>query len=317
MANSDYTADKLLLAIKRRTFMPTAQIAFQDSELLSMADEEQRTYVLPFIRGINEEHLLYKQTYTLDGSTTSWLLPPGASGEALRSVEITNSNGDFIPWARVEPGQEQKTRTGFYIDDEMLVSASVPPPSGSLRVRYWRRPGKLITDTTRFGIISPDQFDGDTAVNGKLKFEVLTANTTNISVGSSLQFVEAGPGFRTLHAAKATVVDTATEAPSSLITIDTAFPTGVDFTNCYVCLSDESPVPQVPLECHALLAQRVAAVVIESRRADGLDTALQRLAQMKDDITVLMADRTQQEQRHVQNFYGPGWKRFRARRLLP
>lgn len=309
MANSDYTNDQLLLAIKRRTFMPAPQIAFTDTELLAMADEEQRTFIVPFLRGINEEHLLYKQTYTLDGSTTSWLLPGWATGEALRSVEITNSNGDFIPWQRVEPGQEQKTRTGFYIDDERIVAASVPPPSGTMRVRYWRRPGKLVL-VARARDISGTLQGGATATYAD-------SGAPPWSHFSSVQIVEAGPGVGAGGVGFRTAWDGLANVVTNTSTTLTPTPDATISTNIYLCLADESPVPQVPLECHALLAQKVACSVIEHRGAPNLQSAREELAQLKESVTELLSDRTQQEPRHVQNFYGPGWKRFRARRLLP
>jgi hypothetical protein len=313
VANSDYLSAALLAAIKRRTFMPTAQIAFSDSDLLAMADEEQRTYVVPFLRGLNEEHLLYKKVYTLDGVTTVFPFPAGADGEALRTVEVTDASGVFTPWNRIEPGQEQKLRTGFYVDDESIVLTSSPAPSGQMRARYWRRPGKLIGDATRYGLVTPAS--GDSAVNGKTQFQ-FPNTVTAITDGASVQFVEAGPGFRTLH--EGAVSDPSSGDPGkTLIQLAPAFPAGTDFTNCYVCLSDESPVPQLPLESHVLLAQRVACSVIEHRGAPNLQSAREELAAIRAALTELMGQRTQGAKRHVQNFFGPGWRRYRARRPLP
>lgn len=314
MANADYTTDALLASIKRRILMASGASVLSDSDLLALADDELRTFLLPFIREVNEEHLIYRYTAAVVSGQQAYAIPAAAAGEALRTVEVTNASGEYIKQDRIEAAQELKVRKGFYIDDEHLYLVPSPVQGATLRLRYWRRPGKLIgvasgvTDPTRFGKI----IEG---AAGGTSFQM--PNTiTAISDTTLCQFVEAGPGFRTLH--EATPNDISSGDPGyNAVTIDIAFPAGVDLSNCYICLIDESPVPQVPAELHPLLAQQTALTAILSRGAPGGETATMKRDEMKRDLTALLANRTQGSPKHVQNFYAPGWNRYRARRLPP
>jgi hypothetical protein len=313
VANSDYLSAALLAAIKRRTFMPTAQIAFSDSDLLAMADEEQRTYVVPFLRGLNEEHLLYKKVYTLDGVTTVFPFPAGADGEALRTVEVTDASGVFIPWNRIEPGQEQKLRTGFYVDDESHRAGQL---AGALRADA----GAVLeaagqADRRRHPVRA--RHAGQRGQRGQRQDAVPIPQHRHRHHRRRLGAVRRGRP-RLPHSARGRRVRPLLRRPrQDAHPAGPRLPGGTDFTNCYVCLSDESPVPQLPLESHVLLAQRVACSVIEHRGAPNLQSAREELAAIRAALTELMGQRTQGAKRHIQNFFGPGWRRYRARRLLP
>src|SRR5690606_8653031 len=68
----------------------------------------------------------------------------------------------------------------------------------------------------------------------------------------------------------------------------------------YVCLAGESPVPQIPVEFHALLAQEVVVKVLEALGKSTKD-AKDDLKTLKENLPNLITPRVQGESRRVVN----------------
>lgn len=117
-----------------------------DVELLSDADSEIRLTLLPMLRTVNEEYLVRSiDVATLNGRAQ---LPSRAMGAGVRLVQILVGSS-LTPLPRMDPAQDYGALVsgyprGFYFDGGAIVCL----PSGTnatLRIRYYARPGQLVT----------------------------------------------------------------------------------------------------------------------------------------------------------------------------
>ncbi len=177
----------------------------------------------------------------------------------------------------------------------------VPTPStGTLRLFYFGRPNSLVATSAVATISSID-------VTRLIVTTTATIPSTMTS-GVSVDFVDATPGFRSLAIDQAT---TGTVAGTT-VTLSTALPASV-LAGDYVCLAGESPVPQIPVELHPLLAQRVVVKALEALAPDKMVAAKAICDEMRKSALTLLTPRAEGSARVIVNRYAPGFGRFGRR----
>lgn len=297
---TEWTTDALLGSIRRRASFPTGDEAWSDTDILALATEAMRDYILPTIREVHEEFLIASHDISVVAGTTSYRLPKRFAAEALRLVLMTDSTGGYVPMTRVEPESARKLQIGFYLEDDKLVTAWTPTQSTTIRVKYYWRPSKLVLITRGFTVSTINTTP--TGVN--------VSETTNgvLAASSVVDFMGADPGFRIR------AIDLSVSDVSAFPRVDMPSTTGIEVGN-YLCIAGESIVPQIPAELHPLLAQRTAVKLGEGQAGSaGYDAALAELERMEKRARSMFAERTEGNSRYVQNFYAPGWGRNTIRR---
>src|SRR5262249_21702328 len=133
---------------------------------------------------------------------------------------------------------------GFYLAGNQAMLVPNPSGLGTLRFVYHRRPSTLVLPSQAAVISS--------AING-------TTGAFNVSNASAI-----GLAFPDIVSAKSSFDILANRLACEIIgaTITPDLPAdvlgaGID-TGDYVCVVGTSPVPQIPVELHPLLAQRTA-----------------------------------------------------------
>lgn len=304
-SGTEWTTDALIASIQRRASFPTGDEAWSSADILALATEAMRDYVLPVIREVHEEFLVATYDISVTSGVTSYRLPKRVAAEALRLVLMSDGNGGFLPMTRVEPEAARKLQIGFYLEDDKLVLSWSPTQATTVRLKYYWRPSKLVLPAAALTI------DGVSSETVCTVSEV--PNATAITDLSTVDVVGDVPGFR-VRAVDAFVVDALGAYPSITLSGVTLQTNGVEIGN-YICLAGESCVPQIPAELHPLLAQRVAVKMGEGQGGSaGYEAALAELAQMERRARSLFAERTEGNPRYVHNFYAPGWGRNTIRR---
>ena len=179
-----------------------------------------------------------------------------------------------------------------------MVLVPSPSQSGTLRLEYHRRPSALVT-TSAVATIS--------SINGARTVITTTATIPSTIVsGISVDVVDNTPGFKTL------VMDATTTATTSgtTITLTAALPSSVAAGD-YVCLAGESPVPQIPVELHPLLAQRTKAAALEALGDPKAVQAMQVCDRMRQSAMVQLSPRSKGSPRYLINRNAPGLGRRR------
>ena len=319
MSGFDYTSTELLIDVKRKSFVPISQITFSDDDLLSMADEEIQTGIVPFIMSVREEYLVDYQDITIDANNRAYEIPSRAIGAKLRDVTVlinplsTNQpNERSLPQINAEDAVYNNsfnnflsTQAFFLRDNQVILSPNSTNFGGqTLRLYYFKRPNRLVPTSSCAQIVS---IITNTAVINLIPTAFGNGNT--ISIISDV--VKAKPPFKLLTMDITLSIDTTTNTVTFPADISTYGITVGD----YICLSGESPIAMIPVEVQSLLAQRVAVKLLASMGDDkNFQIATNRLVEMEHSIRDLLSNRVEGANRkcvsHFNTFSSNPFRRF-------
>lgn len=168
---------------------------------------------------------------------------------------------------------------------------------GVLRVTYERRPSKLVTTSSCAQV---------TAINGQV-VSVSSVPSSWVN-GDTVDLQQAQPQFDYLGTRDITDI--------TLLDITLSGDLTDLVVGDYLCPEGQSCVPQVAVEFHMLLAQRVVCKIYELQGyLDKLKASQMKLKEMEDDLTALITPRTQSAPKVINPSWGgraPGnnWARF-------
>lgn len=272
---------------------PSTDEALATADFLAFADEELQTEVVQVLLAAREEYLVSKIPFdqTIVSGTTRYAMPPRAIGGRLRQVLISGTDGAYVPLPRVEP-ENSTDDVGYVFDGNSLVLTD-STLTGTLRQTYFMRPNRLVA-TSAVGLI--------TAINTGTG--VVTCNIpATFTTSERYDFVKGTPGFEcsaidlTASAVGgSTITFTAGDLPSSLAVGD------------YVCLAGESPIPQIPVELHPFLSQRVVVRALSAIGDAKREFAQQDADRLRARAVSLISPRDQGGKRPIINRFGPGFR---------
>jgi hypothetical protein len=234
-----YDTESLLSMIERRAAIPLSQVTFTEDEILEIANEVVSDIILPDILKARQEYFVIYEDLTLtQGSSDNdpWIrIPARAIGQTIVSVSEPDNDFEFDPCAYWVEGSK------IYFDTDR---------STPVRVRYHLRPGQLVT-LSKVGVIT--SIDTNTNTVG------VSARPDDFTDGARCDFIRGNAAFDLL-------------AKDQVVTFDPNIATNLIFSTLpselqvgdYVCLADQSPVPQIPIEWFSYLSQHVAAIILEA-----------------------------------------------------
>ena len=246
-----YTTANLLSAIARRSFMPANQSTFSDLEILAMATEEFRSWILPEIFKIRQEFMVYHKDYAITANQAGYVVPDRAFGSTVREVQIIRGSQIIDP-SLIAMEHVDSTQTGYpqrfyFKNDKVMLFPTPSATADTLRMHYYLTPGELI-ETTEAAIISA--IDTGTGVVS------VTTIPDGWVTGDTFDFIKktGGHEYRDVDA-ESTLVSgtdiTFSSLPSDLVVGD------------YICLQGYSPLVQIPFTLRETLAQHAAAALLE------------------------------------------------------
>lgn len=195
-------ASEFLTQVRNLGMLPSASTqALDDVSILRHADMEVQTRILPMLRRLNEEYLVASVDLTAVNGRVE--LPLRAAGAAVRHVQLVMTGGGLRPLPRLMPERTYGYPTvttyaqGYYFDGGGLV-LQPDGASGTVRLRYYMRPGALRTlQTLPTSYIGTDpggliaSVTADTPSVGRTTF-VISQFTSGVPAGS-VDFVSQGP----------------------------------------------------------------------------------------------------------------------------
>lgn len=297
---SPYIASAFLQSMKRRGKIPaSSDRSFSTDDLLGLATEELQGYISQLLMSVREEYLVADYNFTTDGSA-EYKLPPRAIGAKLRQVWYVPSSGSPVPVARIEPKAAAGiTSTGsspvaFYAKRNSIVLVPTPGAGVNMRQEYFLRPSSLVYD---------DQAGEITNINTGTNTVTLASMPLDFVTGATYDFISARePSFDLLG-----MDYTGTVSGSTLIF--SSLPTGLAVGD-YVAFSGQSPIPQIPVELHALLSQRTVYKVLEASGDPKASVAEAACERERTRALEFLTPRSQGDGRFVINYHGPGWRRW-------
>lgn len=248
-----FTTTNLLSAIERRSFAPASQTTFETEDILAIASEEIRDFILPAIIGVREEFLVYPYEVTVTSGTDRYRLPKRAFGETVREVKIRRNN-TIIDIPRVNPDDVPDTSSGspdrFYMRNNDVVLW--PNPNNStdvLLIYYYITPGELIALASGAVISSID-----TANN----IVTVSSIPSTWSTGDIFDLIKANGGQEYLESG---ITLTSSLISGSNITLP-SLPSDLAVGD-YISIEETSPLLQIPSSFRGVVAQSAAAAILE------------------------------------------------------
>jgi hypothetical protein len=301
MAANTYTTSDLISLIKLLGHVPQGNLTFTPANILTLADFELQTAISKQLKETDEG---FFQTVVEYDQNDTGLYPVPGNAIASTAYAVQVRNGQAIwPVSRQEVAEMTTTTypsTGnwtYFIRSNTFHLLPSQFGGGVLTITYDRRRSKLVP-TTSCGQVS--------AINGQVV--TVTSVPTSWVVGDSIDLQQSSPQFDYLG------------------TVDITNISGTDITltgdltdlavDDYLCLEGQSCIPQIPVEFHQLLAQRVVCKIYELQGyMDKLKAAKAILKEMEDALTALVTPRTQAAPKVINPSWGgrkPGsnWARF-------
>lgn len=276
---SRYTTDDLIKSVRRRATIPSTSAILTTEDLAELATDELLTFIVPKIMTVREDYFLtFKDFATSIYNTPTGVqmpIPSDAVGSKLRDVCIVNSDGQLTPIERIDVRDlYSSNRTGYYIENSTVILYPKSLNVSTIRMYYISRPAELVLKTDAGSVIRI-QDDGETVILSRTPF--------NIKVGESVQFTNRKQPFNTL------AHSIVTEVNGSTIKVESN--EGLSL-GAWCSLSGTSPVPQIPVEAHMVLAQAVTCKALEAMGdAQGLSIANDKLERDLESMFIYISPR--------------------------
>lgn len=295
-----WTSTELLASVKRRAGVPLSQATFTSAEVLTLANEEMMGYMVPLVTSIREDFWVTHEDVALTEDTDTYRIPYRAVGGTLRELSIIDAAGFVRNIPRVDLSNEAEETFGFVVEGDRVRLLNDGAYSTwrlgvTLRFTIYLRPNQIVT-TAEAGVVSSFSVGAKTIT--------LTSAPAGFTGNTTWDIVRARSPFEmlTYDAAGALVTNTITfthDLPDDLAAGD------------YVCLREQTPVPQLPVELHPLLAQKVAVRILESMQmSEALDKAREELGKLEKDARDVIKPRVVGQATAVVNRVSPYRARF-------
>lgn len=294
MANA-YTATQLLTSLKSRGLIPSTDETLAASDFLRFVNEEVQTYIVPLLLSVREDYLVTYADVSIVSGTAEYDIPERAVASKLRGIYRLVGNAYVqLPRLELEDVQDWEATgepQGYYLRANKVVLVPSPSASGTLRLHYYQRPNRVVT-TSEVGEIT--NIVGTTITISAAPSAFVTSTASN---GVLYDIVKGKAGFDCL-AKDQSVTVAGTSLTFSAVSSSVAI-------GDYVCLAQESPIPQIPVELHPLLSERVTNTAL---KALGDAKATYAVAdQMEKKILEVLRPRVDGSPRYFMNRHGIGW----------
>lgn len=259
----EWTVTELLAAVKRGVQLPDANGALSDEDILKLAQRKYDTVVWPLLLKLREEFAVVREDQAVTAGQQAYPIPWRASIGVIRDVTYRPDSDDRgVPLVTIpldELGVYEKYRNPSWdapyamaLEDNDILLVPIPDTTrGELRVRYYKRPGRLV-EKSRAGSIS--------AVSGTavtLASSVVAFNADLGPVSVAVDVFRPTPPFWGVCSTTVTIDGTSVTWPTNAETV------GIEVGD-YLTLEDEAVVITLPAEWHAALESATMAEVYKS-----------------------------------------------------
>jgi hypothetical protein len=287
-----FTNSDLLTSVLNRAQLPSStnnNNVNSSANLLILATEEIYTKLLPLILSAREEWYVATYSHTITAAQSNYPFPPRASGRVLRDVQILVGT-DLIRLNPIDPEDIRTTSTGtpqaYYLEnDDVILYPTPSTTAGTLRLRYFRRPNRLIA-VASCGQIS--------SINtGTNVVTLSSAAPSTWGVGTAIDFVKNTSPFSTLG------MDYVVTAVSGADVTFSSLPSTLAATD-WLAPAEYTPIPQIPQEFFPVLAQMTVVKALEAYGdREGAMVAFKDLQIIEKNAVEMISPRVHSERKKV------------------
>lgn len=280
---------------KIRSMAPISQTTFQDSDLVTIANDELTLKLVADLMKVREDIFLSHKTTSIVADVDHYGIPARAVGNSLVAVFFVDSAGAETPLDRIEPSRRHEFAgaTGqpskfYFAGDEVVICPKPIASSGSLLFQYYRKPNRLVATS------SCAKITAISSVGGVTTLTVNTDLTASLVVGDSVDFVCKSSPFLlwaeevSLQAISSTQMQVATSA------ISNAAGTVEPQVGDYICPAGYSNIPMIPEEFHPVLDQMMAVRLLAALGdINKWNAAKAELKEVRDEAGSMIKNRAQ------------------------
>ncbi len=291
-----YTVQSGIDEVRQRAMLPASSVTTlgtTDPEILLHMNSVMEAEVVPLVLSCAEEFFVVTVDIPLVANQSQYRVPNANVGGRIRNVSIITGNVQ-IQLSRIEPerlGQYTTNGVGaplsFFMDGGNINLCPGPgTQGGTLRVRYYARPGQMTNVVTNYVQIS--------AISYNAGLTTITFTATPAAGGT---LVVAGAGRYDIISNNApfeTAIQAALTAGVGPFTItqSTNLPQTIQVGD-WVCLPDTSPVMQVPVDAQSYLIQLTTCALLEQLGdLAKLVPAEKRATRLKENVIKTLTPRT-------------------------
>lgn len=288
-------SDHLIESVSRRARTPISQATLDTWEVLAIADEQVRGYVVPLMLQSGEDYLTIRNEVVIDGAISTYR--PLSRALKLREIQFLDASGNEIDIPRVAIEELEHAADGFYFIGNSIVLVNPSKWAGyTMQITSYLRPSRLVMGTEA-GIVS--------SVNRGTGVVTLHAASTALTGATTCDLIAGTPPFEVV----ALDVPCSVLGTAVTITLPSNIPTTWGASGDIVCLPQQSPAPQIHPDLFPLLAQAVTVQILDGNGdGEAFTRATAILGKLQKDATLLLTHRVEGE---VVPFggYSPLWDR--------
>lgn len=296
------TGDKLVESIRNRAMIPNDTSVYTDDNLLDIANEEIDVQLLDKLLSLHEEHLTVSVEIAANNEGI-FEIPYRAVGNKIRDIALI-SGKTIYEMTQVSVGElsdftiDSEAYTNgfdkFYIEHNKIKLIHPSRSYDKVRIYYHIRPNYLTT-VNKAAVISSIVVDDvsdevtynftstPSAFNASILYDFVGAKTPNKIKAYDIAPKEVNTSLNFVKFTKSDIADV-----DDILVGD------------YLCVAEQSPVPNLPTEMHPVLAQLVAVHVLEAMGdTEGLANAEKRLQKMTRSVMQLVDDRVELAPRKI------------------
>ena len=271
------TSDELIAALKIKGSFPSADDLFSNADFLVLFNHQMQVEIIPTMQLLSEEYFLLTKDYTITQGST-YRIPSRAIGAKCRDLQYLDGSNNLAPLNRLFEEDRPLNNSGYY-----LVRNSIELSSdfinGTLRMKYFARPNKLVLESACAQISSID-----TGLNQV----VVTALPSTMSTGVLVDFIQAKNPYDLL------AYDQTISGVSGTTVSFASLPTDLAVGD-WISIAEQSCVPMVPEEMHPILVQSALVSALSSKKDRAVDYESKVLERIKQDAIRMLDPRVEND----------------------
>lgn len=276
---------ELIGALKIHGSFPTSNDLFSDSDFLNLFNHQMKAEIVPLLLKVNEEYLLQSKDFAIV-SGSSYRIPTRAVGSVIRNLQILDAAGNVTTStiSRLYEEDRGANRSGYYMLRNS-IELSKDYTIGTLRMKYFARPGTLVLPTACAQI---------TSINFTTNRLTTASVPTNFISGTVVDFVQNTNPYDLLQMDSAIVTVLGTTITFASLPPDLA-------VGDWLCLSTQSCVPMIPEELQTVLIQSCLCKTLSSKKDQQYKDELDTLMRIKEDAVNMMDPRIEDNTNKVRS----------------
>jgi hypothetical protein len=269
--------------------MPSVQALFSDSDLVNILSMEMKSKILPMMDNQAEEYFIYYKDIPYNNAVNTYALPSRSMANKLKAVCFVDSTGQEVTLNRLRPIETNAQldvrgstlspfKVGYFLKNNNIViyinSIQGVANFPTLRFKFCRMPNNLILTSNACQV---SQINGNQITVGNLP--------SNYSTSVTYDMISNAPMFESWQD------DAACTGINSLTMTFSSVPSTLSVGD-WICLSGQSPIPQIPYSAFDLLSQLACSKCLEIHGdVQGFNVAMSQAKDMKDYFISIITPR--------------------------